>query len=367
MNYKNLLMFTILICSNQLLNAGFIEQATKDWFSAATFGLYNNMANLVGKINSNIRDEDGSTALIKAAMFSHASIAKLLLQDKNLNFNIQDKTGFSALMYAALNHDEDMTKLLLSVSGINVNLQDEKGLSAIHWACRFGYNNIIKLLLGIPGINLNTKNKEGDTVLIEATKKELKNTIDLLLQAAGININARNNKGKTALAIAKETKNTYISGQIQHKVQELTNRAFNAVKDNDLAALKSAISQIGNQITDSNGNTLLDIAFSLGRTEIIFYLLSTADDARELLARFPFEKITPSSEIFEYFFKLAYGETPESLKVEAAKKTDIKSKLCHVCSKPSNKLCSICKTVYYCSAACQKADWAAHKLTCKKQ
>lgn len=30
-----------------------------------------------------------------------------------------------------------------------------------------------------------------------------------------------------------------------------------------------------------------------------------------------------------------------------------------------SRLCSGCRTVRYCCAACQKADWKAHKMACK--
>eukprot|EP01105_Mastigella_eilhardi_P013361 TRINITY_DN3041_c0_g1_i2.p2 TRINITY_DN3041_c0_g1~~TRINITY_DN3041_c0_g1_i2.p2 ORF type:complete len:208 (-),score=15.26 TRINITY_DN3041_c0_g1_i2:40-663(-) len=39
---------------------------------------------------------------------------------------------------------------------------------------------------------------------------------------------------------------------------------------------------------------------------------------------------------------------------------------CGVCQKPAHLKCSACKHVFYCSAACQRADWATHKLHCTK-
>lgn len=39
---------------------------------------------------------------------------------------------------------------------------------------------------------------------------------------------------------------------------------------------------------------------------------------------------------------------------------------CNVCQSTENlKLCSRCKKVCYCSAACQKKDWSLHKPDCK--
>jgi hypothetical protein len=36
------------------------------------------------------------------------------------------------------------------------------------------------------------------------------------------------------------------------------------------------------------------------------------------------------------------------------------------CDKPAPKTCSICLRSWYCSAACQKADWKTHKASCKR-
>lgn len=42
-------------------------------------------------------------------------------------------------------------------------------------------------------------------------------------------------------------------------------------------------------------------------------------------------------------------------------------KKCDICNSEKNlKLCSRCKTIYYCSQECQKKGWEKHKLQCKK-
>ncbi|KAF3002586.1 hypothetical protein E8E13_008260 [Curvularia kusanoi] len=41
--------------------------------------------------------------------------------------------------------------------------------------------------------------------------------------------------------------------------------------------------------------------------------------------------------------------------------------LCAACHSPNSpQRCSTCKSIHYCSAACQKADWALHRLLCKQ-
>ncbi|KAH7091650.1 hypothetical protein FB567DRAFT_617312 [Paraphoma chrysanthemicola] len=41
------------------------------------------------------------------------------------------------------------------------------------------------------------------------------------------------------------------------------------------------------------------------------------------------------------------------------------SKLCTVCDNSGELACSGCKSIHYCSKACQKVDWPIHKIICK--
>ena len=43
------------------------------------------------------------------------------------------------------------------------------------------------------------------------------------------------------------------------------------------------------------------------------------------------------------------------------------SSKCNVCNEQPSVFCSGCRTTYYCSTECQKADWKTHKQTCKEK
>lgn len=178
------------------------------------------------------------------------------------------------------------------------------------------------------------------------------------------------------------------------------------------------IEQIGDNIVDINGHTLLDQAFLTNHPKVIEFLLTVAKDPQELLARFPFELANPTSDIFKYFMEVAYDapdwllsgtaqlgtkcapsdSSPLTLEqlstakscgycssdfastsprlLGAAKATpDLDSSpleqlstanSCAYCSQENCVArCSICKSVYYCSTDCQKKHWATHKHHCK--
>ena len=61
----------------------------------------------------------------------------------------------------------------------------------------------------------------------------------------------------------------------------------------------------------------------------------------------------------------AYGGHPKGIK---RLKRDTDSRRCEYCGAEKDKLlvCGRCKSVFYCSADCQRPHWKKHKKTCKK-
>lgn len=382
MNFKYLIIFIFLISSSYLkINASGAESSIfgyvpstgpgtlLEWFSAAKKDRVNELRELIKVCDVNAQDYsyNGFTALMWAANQGKRCAVDFLLNVPNIDINKQDSSGRTALMLAISQNREDIVEKLLRTSGINVNLRSNDGYSALLLAFHYQRENIIKLLFQIANIDVNAAtNQDGITSLMYAAADGDENIVNLLLDSPGIKICLKNKQGEDALYCAKKQDQEKVFNLIKNRIEELTVKLFEAIEANNLETVKSIISKIGDTVTDKDANTILDKAFSANRPEIIFYLLQNAEDPRELLVRFPFEKIAPSSPIFEYFFKLAYDEIPIPIKAETAKKVDTKSRHCHVCSTETTSKCAGCKKIYYCSQKCQKADWKEHKKVCGK-
>lgn len=273
-----------------------------------------------------------------------------------------------ALRPAAQNNQHEVLKRLLRVPGINVNAQDDSGYSALMWACICVSPSElnVELLLKDRRININQQNKDGHTALMLTTGLGRKHIVELLLKAPGININIKDNNGMTAYKFAKKKKWHGIVKLIENKIDELALKGFEAIsayantttevaRKKAMRRLKSVVMQIGADIEDQEGNTFLDKAFASNCPEIIEFLLQNSEDPRKLLARMPFESISPSTNLFEYFVNLGYGQEVEINKTQN----------CKMCRKNATQFCSKCKHVYYCSTKCQKKDWQNHKSNCE--
>lgn len=356
------------------------EKILSQWFDAAQKGNIEVIKTLIGTVDVNAQNPNeitismpgisgnlrDTTALIVASIYGHTDIVKFLLAVPGINVLIQAEKQVSALTGAALFSNEDTVKLLLQVPEIDINAQDIDGKNALMYAVMRGNENMATILLEVPGIDVNVLDKEEKwTALMIAAGVGCDNIVKLLLEIPGININAQDKGGSTALQDAKKFGNTSTVKLIEDAIEKLRNRAFKAIILNDVETLKSVIAQIGDKITDESGNTLIDKAFAANQPDIILFLLQNAHDPRKLLARFPFEAVQASSEIFKLCMELAYNKEPIAIGQKVVDKTR-QDKSCASCAKQEcAKLCSKCKKVFYCSVACQKSHWAEHKLNCE--
>jgi len=152
------------------------------------------------KIDVNIRDVSGITALMCASAKGYYDVVKMLINhgaDVN-NRDIQQQ--FSALMCAAENGHEKVVRILLE-HGADVNAQGNKGQTALMLAVYYGhmrdshmnnnYMETINLLLKF-GADVNIKYCDGDTALILAVNQGCEEVVNLLLKYGNVNDENRN-------------------------------------------------------------------------------------------------------------------------------------------------------------------------------
>lgn len=317
----------------------------------------------VPTINVNLQDKQGYTALHNIAMMGRddsIGTMKLLLQIPGIDVNPKDRENYSPLMRAVEFDCIDAVKLLLQVPTIDVNIKNQQGNSALMRATDEEHPEIFKLLVEFPKTDINAANKYGLCPLVYAAYRGLLDDVRLLLQHPAININAQDNDGTNALLTAveyghenivklllqqpalrltdhdysraveinkaKKDKQPIFEKLIKQKI-ELITHAFEAlsavakiIADGTISKadrqklfekLKGVINELGENIVNADGKTLLDKAFELNCPTLIEFLLQNAKDPQEHLARFPFEFISPSSYIFKYFINLAYGQEPK--------------------------------------------------------
>ena len=145
-----------------------------------------------GKVQT--KDENGSHALLVAALGGNARIVKLLLENGAQVNAISDSAGDTALMGAVAKPGQlEVAKVLLD-NGADVNAVSAYGITVLTMAAMGENAKIVKLLLD-RGARVNFKNNEGITALMMANNAE----IAKLLLDKGAEVNAKEKGGATAL------------------------------------------------------------------------------------------------------------------------------------------------------------------------
>ena len=149
---------------------------------------------------------EGETPLMMAARWGHADIVQILLS-AGADVHTKSGSGFTALQHASVFGNTGIVKIL-SDKGADVNVKDSGSGTALMTASLHGHVATVKLLLA-RGADVHAKDKEGETALLAAARSGAGPTLrhaqtSEVLLAAGANINAKNNEGETALmAVAK--------------------------------------------------------------------------------------------------------------------------------------------------------------------
>lgn len=289
---------------------------------------------IINKVNVNVQDKNGTTALIFASYYKHENIVKFLLQVPGIDVNIQNNSGHTALMFAAHVGHENIVRLILQspAAGNKINIQDKNGISALSHAVM--HENIFNLLSQVPGVDFSEqwfqgairghllmtqklapkvdlngqyKHLDGSTALILASQLGRERIVEHLLQLPGININARNNHGITALMLAARNGQLNIlklllnQENIDFNAQDIMGQTalMNAAGSNSVQAIN--LVKILLEVPGININAQ-DLT---GKTALIHAIISGTEEVAKILLKIPGININAETDTGERAFMLA--------------------------------------------------------------
>ncbi|PPQ96359.1 hypothetical protein CVT26_005046 [Gymnopilus dilepis] len=159
--------------------------------------LFDPESNISRKIDVNIRNWDGKTALQLALERSDLKAFLLLLRFENLQIEhemepiiptilslAERSTWFAGDKESGLAHVMVAIRDLL-LRGIDVNARDGHGMTALHWACSLGLHPVVELLLSYPEIDVNQKTDHYGAVPLRHVSPKNYDTMFSLFQKAG--------------------------------------------------------------------------------------------------------------------------------------------------------------------------------------
>lgn len=157
--------------------------------------------------NIDVRDAEGRTALVGAAMTGEGSIEKVkLLIDSGANINLADERGGSPLLYALMRGQGEVVKLFCNNETLIIRDSVALGMLPM-W--QHNEENL-NILIDDCGIDINAKGTAGTTLLRFAVVNRYKDAVEFLIKR-GADVNARNEKKTVALMHAALKGHTQIA------------------------------------------------------------------------------------------------------------------------------------------------------------
>jgi len=149
------------------------------------------------------KDDEGVTALMKAAEQHDAEVVKLLL-DERASVDQKDSEGWNVLMWAALAGEIDIVETLIRDYDQQADYTTDKGENALMKAAAVGHWEVCAHLLE-KGAKINSQDNEAQTALMwAAAEGRLACVKNLIEHSEGAKPDLSTKLGKTALLLAAQ-------------------------------------------------------------------------------------------------------------------------------------------------------------------
>lgn len=181
---------------------------------ASHLGLTKLVAELVEEgVNPDIKDANGVTPLVLAAVQGNVNVAKFLIE-AGASVNSVDNTGCSVLYKATDLYQVAFVQLLVEQEDIDVNIAHprQSDFTPLIRAAFDGFAEIVKLLVSVPQLEINKSGSEpaGATALIYAATAGTLDCVKILLSQPNVEIDLQDERGASALIYAAENGYTEI-------------------------------------------------------------------------------------------------------------------------------------------------------------
>lgn len=174
--------------AEQVRNINLFELVAKEEYNLLKFLLHDYY--IPNAISINDINNNGNSLLHEAVLANQINIVELIINSPHykIDLNIQNFQGETALFLACFKGYLSIVKLLLHESDININLRNKSGYSSLHIAVYCNWHEIVCELLLTGKADPNNKTLEEKNCLDDCYDKEM---IEMIKRAGGISANYR--------------------------------------------------------------------------------------------------------------------------------------------------------------------------------
>ena len=194
LSINNVVLIGFISFSN-LCQAGSYE----DFFKALQFDDLQVISSLLNRgFDPNTVNLDAEPALVLALREGSVKTFEALARHPKINLNVKNQHGESALMLACIKGNLPIVKLLIKREA-DIN---HPGWTPLHYAASGGHTGIMRLLLD-ESAYIDAESPNGTTPLMMAARYGNSNAVQLLMDE-GADINLKNQLGLSAIDFAKQ-------------------------------------------------------------------------------------------------------------------------------------------------------------------